>query len=160
MSLLGQRVELETDNTLTCSSVVAAADVGGFVCYNVAGSGIGQGDSAGSVQLAANPSGLVVAGNILHEVANIDETKFHRNWNKEQTLVGERCVVGRKGRWTTDKVTGSPTPGQTAYLTTNGVVTPTLSATGGLVATPKVGQFKTSKDQSGYVTVEINLPVV
>lgn len=160
MSLLGQRVELETDNTLTCGSLVVAADVGAIVCYNVAGSGIGQGDSAGSVQLASNPSGLVPAGIILHEVANTDETLYHRNFHKEQTLVGERCVVGRKGRWTTNKVSGSPTPGQTAYLTTSGSVTPTVSSTGGLAATPKVGQFKTSKDQNGYVTIELNLPVV
>jgi hypothetical protein len=75
-------------------------------------------------------------------------------------MIGERCNLLRKGRVTIDGIVGTPNPGDTAYVTTNGNLTPTLSATGGLVATPKVGQFASIKDEEGFATVDLNLPVV
>jgi hypothetical protein len=53
----------------------------------------------------------------------------------------------------------SPAAGGVAYLTSNGEVTPTVSSTGGLVATPKVGVFAGAKDENGYVTIDVNLPI-
>lgn len=157
MALLGPRVELETDISNKCLTV-ASAGVG--LCVTTSGSGVNLGDSAGAVSLAANPSGLAFAGPLLHEVADIDETKFHRNYHKEQSLINEPCTIGRKGRWTTDKISGTPTRGDIAYLTTNGNFTPTMSATGGLVATPKAGNFRSAKDESGFAEIEFNLPLV
>jgi hypothetical protein len=57
-------------------------------------------------------------------------------------------------------VDGSPSAGDPAYLTAAGEVTKTVSATGGVVATPPVGRFMSTKDEDGYAKVEINLPSV
>ncbi len=157
MAILGKRNEIETDIT-NRSTTVGTAGVGFVV--TAAGSGATIGDSSSSVGLAANPSGYQFAGMLLHEIASIDESKFHRNWNKEQMLIGERCTLSRKGQWYTDQISGTPAKGNTAYLTTNGAFTPTVSATGGVAATPKCGQFLGSKDANGFAGIDFNLPIV
>lgn len=156
MALKADRSIIETDITQTCPSV---AERGVTLVYSTGGSGVALGASAGASDLVANPSGYKVAGLLLNDVVSVDETRYHRNFHKDETKTGERCTLLRKGRVTTNKVTGTPTAGATAYLTTNGVLTPTLSATGGLAATPKVGVFAGAKDESDYVTVDINLPI-
>lgn len=155
MALKADRIVIDTDVTLTCES---AASRGVTLVHLTAGSGIALGDSAGKADLKADPSGYKVAGILMNDVVSIDETLYHRNFHKDTTKVAERCTILRKGTVTTDKVTGSPTAGSTAYLTANGVLTPTKSTTGGLVATPPVGEFKGLKDENGYAKVDINLP--
>ncbi len=139
---------------------VSAATRGVILSHYSNGSGIGRGDSAGSVSLAVSASGAKVAGLLLNDQVNLDETIYHRNRQKDVMLINERCTLGRKGVWYTNEISGTPAVDDTAYLTSNGQVTPTLSTTGGLVATPKVGKFTTIKDEHGYVGLELNLPVV
>lgn len=157
MALKGDRVIVETDISMTCPTV---AERGVGLVVKTSGSGITLGDTAAVADLVADPSGYKVAGVLLNDFVDIDQTKYHRNWHKDEMVIGERANILRKGRVTTNKVTGSPTAGSTAYLTANGVFTPTVSATGGTVATPKMGEFRGAKDESGYATIDINLPVV
>lgn len=154
MALKPNRVELETDISMTCPSV---AERGVTLVYSTAGSGVAQGDQAGVVDLLS-PSGKIPAGVLMNDVVSIDETVRHRNFYKDEMKTGERVRILKKGRVCTNKVTGTPTPGATAYLTTSGVLTPTVSSTGGLTATPRVGQFVGGLDADGYATVDINLP--
>lgn len=156
MALKGDRSIIETDITLTCESTT---ERGVTLVYRTAGSGAALGASAGKADLVANPSGYKVAGLLLNDVASVDVTLFRLNSHKDERLVGERCTLVRKGRGTTNKVTGAPTNGATAYLTANGNITPTRSATGGEVATPKVGVFAGAKDQDGFAAVDIDLPL-
>lgn len=159
MALKGQRVLLETDITMTCASVT---NRGPILMMLTSGSGVVLGDSAGSAQLANSPSGLTVAGLLLNDVVNIDQTRYHRNFQKDETLINERCNILRKGRVTTDQVVPgvSPTVGQTAYVAASGLLTNVFDAGGGIVATPKIGQFRGTKDEVGFVTVDVALPVV
>lgn len=156
MALKGDRIVIDTDITLNCLSV---AERGVVLVHKTAGSGVALGSFAGAADLVANPSGFKVAGVLMNDVVNIDETRFHRNYHKSEMLVGERCNLLKKGRVVTNMVTGTPTAGDIAYITTSGNVTPTVSATGGLVATPKVGVFAGAKDENGYVALEVNLPI-
>jgi hypothetical protein len=157
MALKGDRVVIETDITLTCPT---ATERGVVLCRKTAGSGIALGAVAGAADLYADPSGKVPVGMLMNDVVDVDETRYHRNFQKDEMKKGERVTILRKGRLTTNKVTGTPSDGATAYLTANGVLTPTLSTTGGLVATPKVGQFAGKLDENGYAAVDLNLPVV
>lgn len=157
MAIKGNRNEIETD--ITNRSTTVGTEGQGFV-FITSGSGVTIGDSANAVGNVANPSGYAFAGILLHEIASIDESKFHRNFQKEQMLVGERCTLGKKGQWYTDQISGTPTNGNTAYLTTNCQFTPTVSATGGTVATPKCGKFMGAKDANGFVGIDFNLPIV
>lgn len=157
MALKGDRVVLETDITLGCDSVT---ERGVVLCHKTAGSGVALGTLAGKADMYANPSGKVPCGLLMNDVVNTDQTRYHKNFHKDETMVGEVCTLLKKGRVTTNKVTGTPTPGATAYLTASGVLTPTVSATGGVAATPKVGQFVGGLDEAGFAAVDINLPVV
>lgn len=161
MALKPGRFELVTDPSYFMNEV---ASQGVFVVFgNMSGSitgpsGEGLDDTKSLVNLASSPSGLVPAGCLLTEVVNIDTTKFHTNFHKEQVNITNKVTVLRKGWVVTDKVSGTPKLGDKAYLTTSGSVTPTVSSTGGTVATPLVGQFLGAKDEDGYVKVEVNLP--
>jgi hypothetical protein len=151
----GERVIIEDDITLSCDSVTLR---GVGLVYNKQGSGVALGDRAGSVLLAANPSGQRVAGILLNDVVNIDETRYHRNFHKDETMVNAPCRLLKKGRLTLDNIIGNPMPGDTAYLDSSGNFTPTPHPTGGLVARPKVGAFASRKDESGFAAIDFNLP--
>lgn len=160
MALKGERVEIETDITRTLSS---ATERGVVVCVGTGGSGVALGDRAGTAALVASmatSSGSIPAGLLMNDVVSVDETRYHRNFHKDEHKTGERCRLLRKGRVTTNKVTGTPADGGIAYVTDNGVLTPTKHATGGVAVTPPVGRFAGKLDEDGYVTVDINLPAV
>lgn len=159
MALLGQRNEHAHGTDITKINV-SAATRGVILCHYTSGSGAGIGDTAGSVSKSASASGAKVAGLLLNDQVSLDETLYERSRQKDVMLVNERCTLGRQGTWYTDEISGSPAVGDTAYLTANGQVTPTMSATGGLVATPKVGQFSTIKNENGFAGLELNLPVI
>jgi hypothetical protein len=159
MALKGDRLIVETDISNVCNDVVSQQGL--VLCYGNAGSGNAMVDgNQGTVTLAASPSGKVPAGLILATFVNIDQTRQHRNFHKSEQVIGEKAPLLTKGWVVTDQVTGTPTVGATAYLTANGVLTPTVSATGGIAATPKVGIFKSILDEAGFAKVEVNLPVV
>lgn len=140
-----------------CTTV---AERGVITVYATAGSGAAVGLTAGFCEVATNPSGKFPHGMLLNDVVNIDETRYQRNFHKDEVKVNEPVAVARRGAFVTNMITGTPTIGATAYLTANGYVTPTVSATGGTAATPKVGQFTSLKDENGYAEVEVSLPVV
>lgn len=156
MALKGDRVIIETDITLTCESV---AERGVVLCHKTSGSGVAIGSSAGQADLYASASGHTVAGILLNDVVDVDQTRYHLNFHKDEKVTGQKCTLLKKGRVTTNKISGTPTVDATAYLTSNGELTPTVSATGGTAATPKVGKFASIKDEAGYCAVDINLPI-
>lgn len=157
MALKSDRNVIDTDISLVCNTAVAK---GLFVCYGTAASGVGN-ETPGVVSVAANPSGFKVAGLTLASFVDIDQTRQHRNFMKDEQVIGEKAPLLRKGYVVTNSLAASitPLPGQPAYLTASGTITNTVSATGGEVATPRVGEFATSKDEDGYVKININLPV-
>ena len=157
MALKPDRViEMTLDAGSVILSDVAAKGV--VLAWETGGSGSVLGDAHGEVQLAASASGLKVAGVLLQDFVNIDETRYTRNFQKEEAVIGDFADVLTRGWVWTDKYTGSPTVGAKAYLTANGVVTPTVSSTGGTAATPFVGVFGGSPDEDGYVKLHVNLP--
>jgi len=155
--LKADRVILETDISMSCPTV---AERGLVLCLKTDGSGAAIGDTAAVADLLASPSGKAVAGLLMCDVVNVDTTRYRLNAHKDEVAIGNRVTLLRKGSVVTNEYTGTPKFGDTAYLTANGILTPTLSATGGLLATPKVGQFKSGPDEAGYVKLDVNLPVV
>jgi hypothetical protein len=108
--------------------------------------------------LVSNPSGYKVAGLTLASFVSIDQTRQHRNFMKDEQVIGEKAPLLRKGYVVTDAVAGTPAPGAPAYLVANGVLSTVVSSSGGVVATPLVGAFATAKDESGFAKVYIDLP--
>lgn len=143
-------------------SCLAIANRGLVACHSTGGSGVALGASAGNVDVFATASGKVPVGVLLQDVVSLDQTRYDLNQHKEQAPSGAPVWLATHAVLVTNEIIAgqTPTAGQTAYMSTGGQVTPTMSTTGGIVATPKVGQFLSSKDADGYAKVLFQIPVV
>lgn len=150
MALKSDRHELVTDISFFMNEV---AERGGVVTFSTAGSGAAMDDAAALVTYSANPSGKVPLGILLNDMVNIDQTCQHINWHKNEVQKGGKVTILRNGWCVTDRVIGTPTVGQTAYVVNSGYVTPT-QATGASA----VGVFLSVKDNAGFAKVAVNLP--
>ena len=147
MALKGDRNVLETDISFFIN---VTAEKGQLICVSTQGSGAAMDHAE---QLATTSSGTnVPLGIILNDVVDIDQTRQHINWHKDEVQKGGKCTILRKGTVVTDQVTGSPSANDVAYVNANGTV-------GAQVASSSaVGKFLGSKDADGYIKVAINLP--
>lgn len=137
---------------------------GGILSLVTGGSGLAfenQGTSSSptpSVNYVANSSGCKPVGLLLNDAVSIDTTKFHANFQKDEFAIPGKPAIMKKGWVLTSNYVGTPTAMSPAYLSSSGAVTPTLHATGGLVATPRIGTFLGTPSETGYVKLEVNLP--
>lgn len=156
MAIKPDRLIDVTEIALVCNDV---HEKGQVLVYGTAASGAGI-VTPGVASLASNPSGYKVAGLSLANFVDIDQTRYHRNFHKDEQVIGEKVPLLRKGYVVTNMIASgtTPTAGSKAYLTTDGKLTPTVNPTGGETATPKVGEFATGKDENGYAKVYIELP--
>lgn len=163
MALKPERDVEVTDMRHVAASGAAGAEGGDMLVKGTGGSGalLGGNNSRPTVTRAANPSGtnpigLCLATSIL--ASTFDETLYHRNFHQYVQKVGEPIELMKKGYVVTNRYVGSPTANSPAYLSSSGCYTPTIHATGGLVATPLVGEFESAPDEDGYVSIRIELP--
>ena len=161
MALKGDRYEFETTIDFFLNEV---AERGGVVTLSTAGSGAALDQSAALVTYAAAQSGLVPIGLLLNDMVNIDQTRQHINFHKNEMQKGGKVTLLRKGWVVTNRIDPGVTisAGDVAYVGPSGFLTNTNKAplynrqnrTGGMV----VGQFDSTKDEDGYAKVSINLP--
>jgi hypothetical protein len=153
MALKSDRVEAYTDISFFCNDTTA--ERGGIVVFatGVAGSGAAMDDSNAVVTYAATASGRVPAGLLLNDVVNLDLTRQHINWHKDEVQTGSKVTLLRQGQVVTDSIVSGVTvgPGSGAYVGANGDLT-TVSTN-----SVKVGTFLSAKDADGYAKVDINL---
>jgi hypothetical protein len=170
MALKPQRKIL--DGTDISYFINETAEKGEVLVFSTGGSGSAMDDSNAVVTTpAASASGQRIAGLILNDVVNLDLTRQHLNWHKDEVQLGSKCTLLRHGEVTTNVVdTGvTPTIGAPAYVgrgaitsggTVQGWLTTTAVTDTSTVYAPllyRVGTFKSTKDSDGYCKVEINL---
>jgi hypothetical protein len=152
MALKPDRIESYTDVSFFMTSV---AERGGVVVHSGNGGAGASMDDANS--LVMYPTGVVSgtkpAGLLLNDVVNLDLTRQHINWHKDEVQVGGKVTVLRQGQVTTNMVASGQTPaaGVDAYYDNAGKLT-TVSTN-----SVKVGRFLGVKDSDGYVKVDINI---
>jgi hypothetical protein len=151
MALKPDRIELLTDISFFMSTTGTR---GGVVSISTASTGVGvsMDDADAVVAYASNPSGAYPVGVLLNDVVDLDLTRQHINWHKDEVQKGGKVTVLRNGQVTTNNIDGSPAPGQIAYVHSGG----NLSATQ-LTGAVAVGQFLSAKDSDGYAKVSINV---
>lgn len=149
MALKPDRVELLTDISFFMTTT---ATRGGVVSASTAGSGVSMDDANAVVAYAANASGAKPIGILLNDVVDLDLTRQHINWHKDEVQKGGKVTVLRAGQVTTNLVAGSPTAGADAYVANSGYIS-TAQATGAV----KIGQFLSATDADGYAKVSVNL---
>ena len=158
MALKGDRYELQTDVSFFMNEV---AERGGVVTLASTStpSGVAMDSSANVVTYVTNPSGKVPLGILLNDMVNIDLTRQHINWHKDELQKGGKVTVLRKGYVVTNLVgSGTPTAGAYAYVADSGLISTSTRGVALDAGAVKIGRFLTSKDADGYAKVEINLP--
>ena len=126
------------------------AERGVIVTAATQGSGAAMDDSAAAVQVAnaiiEKPVGL-----LLNDVVNLDLTRQHINYAKDEVQQGGKVLLLRVGTVTTDQISGSITMGAAAHFMSDGTL-----ATGS-TASIQVGRFLSKKDADGFAKVAINI---
>ena len=150
MALKSDRIELLTDVSFFMNTT---ATRGGVVSVNVATSGLGvsMDDANAVVAYATVASGSLPVGILLNDVVNIDLTKQHINWHKDEVQVGGKVTLLRNGQVTTNFLAGTPSAGAKAYVGANGNIS-TVSTNA-----VEIGQFLSATDADGYAKVSVNL---
>jgi hypothetical protein len=152
MALKPDRIELLTDVSFFMSTT---AERGGVVSVVTATSGVGvsMDDGNAVVAYAAAVSGSKPVGVLLNDVVNLDLTRQHINWHKDETQVGGKVTLLRQGQVTTNMLVAGTTPsaGADAYVGVSGLIG--TSSTNSV----KIGQFLSAKDTDGYAKVSVNL---
>lgn len=155
MALKGHRNVTRYDISRFLNEV---AERGGVVCVasTAAASGAALDQGTNLVSYVANPSGLKPAGILLCDMVNIDQTRQHINFHKDEVQKGGKVTLCTLGEVSTNMIYPgvTPTVGADAYAVHSGYIT---STNGGAAATPKIGRFLSAKDEDGYAKVEINL---
>lgn len=150
MALKPDRIEAYTDISFFMNEV---GERGGVVVHSTSGSGVSMDDPDAVVEYAASPSGKSPAGLLLNDVVNLDLTRQHINWHKDEVQVGSKVTLLRQGQVTTNVVaTGLDiSAGSPAYFGVEGALT--TDDTNSV----QVGRFLSDYDADGYVKVDINI---
>ncbi len=174
-----------TDGTDISYFMNATAERGGIVTTDGnGGSGAAMDDALAKVwPTGAAVSGTIPVGLLLNDMVNLDLTRQHINWHKDEVQLGGKVTVLQRGTVVTNVIdsTSTPTNGAAAYYTSqtfNGnasvwVLSTTIpidSGSPGFAGVTgeftqadqaekvyRVGKFKGVKDTDGYVKVDIDL---
>jgi len=158
MALKGDRYELETTIDFFMSDTTA--ERGGVASLSTAGSGAALDQSAALVTYAADQSGVRPIGVLLNDVVNIDQTRQHINFHKNEVQTGGKVTLLKKGWIVTNRIDPGDTitAGQQAYVGPSGYIT--NSSVGGqdTAGAARIGQFDSIVDEDGYAKISVNIP--
>ena len=146
MALKPDRVEHLTDLSFFMDEIGTRGQI---VTHSSDGSGASM-DDANAKVIKATATGQNPAGLLLNDVVDIDLTRQHINFAKDEVQKGGKVLLLRRGTVVTDNVAGTPAAGAKAYFTSDAKIT---SAAGSV----QIGRFLSAKDADGYAKVEINI---
>ena len=157
MALKPDRVEHLTDLSFFMNET---GDRGVIVTFDVANGGASGAAMDNSKALVRTPTGTVgadfqkPAGLLLNDVVNLDLTRQHINYHKDEVQKGSKVLLLKRGTVVTNCVSGTPTAaniGASLYFNTDGFLT--VSNTSSTV----VGRLLSIKDADGYAKVDIDV---
>jgi hypothetical protein len=155
MALKGDRQENFHDVSFFMNEV---AERGGIVVMSTVGSGAALDQASALCSYAAAPSGKAAVGLLLADMVNVDQTKYHINFMKNEVQQGGKVPLLTEGWVVTNMIYPgvTPTAGATAYLAHSGLI----AITDVIGCNTKVGRFYSTKDEDGYAKVYVKLPQV
>jgi len=149
MALRPDRQEIVTDISFFMNET---AERGIIVTALTQGSGSAMDDSSAAVQVA-NTTEEKPVGVLLNDVVNLDLTRQHINYAKDEMQQGGKVTILRIGTVVTDQISGAITMGDAAHFGEDGQLTAaTASAT-----SIQVGRWLSKKDADGFAKVAINI---
>lgn len=149
MALKPDRIELP-DGSRIKFFMNEVAERGGIVNLDSPG-GEGMDDPGATVSLPAGASGNP-AGVLMNDVVDLNLTRQHINWHKDEVQVGNKVDIIKRGYVRTNLLKSGDTPvaGDPAHYDTGGEFTTTATS-------DQVGRFASGVDAEGYVEVEVNV---
>ena len=138
MALKPDRVEHLTDLSFFMNET---GERGGIVTYDV-------------VRGGASGAAMDDAKALVKDVVNLDLTRQHINYHKDEVQKGSKVLLLKRGTVVTNCVSGTPTAaniGASLYFNEDGYLT--VSSTSSTV----VGRLLSIKDADGYAKVDIDV---
>jgi hypothetical protein len=87
----------------------------------------------------------------VNDVVNIDLTRQHINWHRDEVQVGGKVTLLRQGQVSTNRVAGTPSAGADAYVGASGLIG--TSSTNAV----KIGQWMSAVDSDGFAKLSVNI---
>ena len=157
MALKADRHELDVDISFFYNEGTATR--GGVVVLDTVGSGAALDQAGAKVKYAVATNALFPVGILLNDVVNLDLTRQHINWHKDEVQKGGKVSILKKGWVVTNMIAGTPAVGLGAFVddgTAGYIATKAEVSTGKYI---QIGRFMSDKDEDGYAKVEVNLPM-
>jgi hypothetical protein len=153
MALKSDRIELLTDISFFMNTTAERGGVAGIAVDGTAGSGVSMDDANAVVAYVAAVSGTRPLGVLLNDVVNLDLTRQHINWHKDEVQLGGKVTLLRNGQVTTNRLVSgiTPTAGTPAYVGVSGLIG--TSSTNSV----QIGTFLSGKDADGYAKLSVNI---
>ena len=156
MALKADRHELDVDISFFMNET---AEKGQIVSISTAGSGAAM-DQAGALVSIQGANGSVIpGGGLLNDVVDLDLTRQHINFHKDEVQKGGKVSILKKGYVVTDQIEGTPTAGALAFMDDADTGKFAVAASVDDTEYTAVGRFMSTKDEDGYCKVEVNLPI-
>ena len=152
MALRPDRNEFLTDLSFFMDEV---AERGILVVQSTQGSGAAMDQSEAAVKIGAvaDRATDMSVGLLLCDVVNLDLTRQHINYAKDEVQKGNKVLLLRRGFVVTDQISGAVTMGDPVHWMGGGqLCSATLNNT-----SVQVGRFLSKKDADGFAKVEINI---
>jgi hypothetical protein len=131
------------------------AERGIIVVHDTSTTGVGEAmdDADAIVRIPTGSGDGDPAGLLLNDVVNLDLTRQHINWHKDEVQIGGKVTVLTHGWVVTNMIASgdSPKAGDKAYFDADGELTTSAGS-------DQVGKFLSGKDSDGYAKVDINIP--
>lgn len=143
--------EVAERGNVVCILAGAVSGVG------TAGSGVALDSPLNVATVVAASSGVTPLGVLMNDFVNLDLSRTPLNWMKDQSQVGDKCTILRKGWCVTNRLTGAPKGGQLAVLSSSGTVAGVALGTLGTAAAPLVGRFLTGISEEGFARLLVDL---
>jgi len=153
MALRPDRIHIDSKIDFFMDEV---AERGGIASVSTVGSGAAMDQAEQLCTYAAAPSGEAPLGVLMCDVVNIDLTRQHENWHKEEVQKGGKVTIWAKCTVVTDRIYPgvTPTTNDKAFVAHSGYFHTSDVIGGNLL----VGRFDSTKDEDGFCKVSVNLP--
>ena len=156
MALKADRHELDVDISFFMNET---AEKGQIVSISTAGSGAAMDQAGALVSIQGADGSVIPVGVLLNDVVDLDLTRQHINFHKDEVQKGGKVSILKKGYVVTDQIEGTPTAGALAFMDDADTGKFAVAASVDDTEYTAVGRFMSTKDEDGYCKVEVNLPI-
>ena len=158
MALKADRHELDVDISFFMNST---AEKGQVVSIATAGSGAAMDQAQALVSIQGATGSVIPVGVLLNDVVDLDLTRQHINFHKDEVQKGGKVSILKKGYVVTNMIesTSVVTAGALAFMDDADTGKFAVAASIDDTEYTAVGRFMSLKDADGYCKVEVNLPI-